>query len=99
MLAGKKNDCLQYFASKPKILNSPKMSAPSLRDLVYNQPYLELSPDDSSQVPSETLLRAISSSSLFPVHYANHDNPPKKVSIGVVNKGRHVTLKYFIFSC
>ena len=58
------------------------MSAPSLRDLVYNQPYFELSPEESSQVPSETLLRAISSSSLFPVHYANHDNPPKKVSIG-----------------
>lgn len=50
---------------------------PDLRDLVYNQPYLSIVPDESSQLPSETLLRAISSSSLFPVQ-ENGDVAPKK---------------------
>ena len=49
-----------------------------LKDLVLNQTLLPVGPHVSSQLPSETILRAISSSSLFPVHYANHGNNSNK---------------------
>ena len=53
-------------------MSSTSTLTPDLRDLVFNQPYISVSPEDTCSLPSETLLRAISSSSLFPVHHVNH---------------------------
>jgi hypothetical protein len=52
-------------------MSSTSTLTPDLRDLVFNQPYISVSPEDTTSLPSETLLRAISCSSLFPVHHAN----------------------------
>ena len=58
---------------KPERESVAATLTPDLRDLVLNQPFLPISPDESDQQPCESLLRAISSSSLIPGHSSNLD--------------------------